>query len=312
MSEPPNVRGDGKDRTWTVLELLQWTTDHFAAKGLESPRLDAELLLAHALGLRRLDLYLRYEDPVAATERARYRELIGQRAGERMPVSLLLGEREFWSLRFRVTSDVLTPRPETETLVEAALARLPDAERDYTILDLGTGSGALALALAHEKPRARVTATDISAAALDVARGNAEALGLAEGVRFLEGSLFEPVREEQFDLIVSNPPYLARSGASALPPELAHEPAEALFGGEDGYSVLRPLFEQAGERLAPGGWLIVEVDPDQAKACVDWSVASGLEEAAAVKDLAGRRRAVVARRAMDGARVSPGRREPAP
>ncbi len=301
MSGPPNAQGGGTDRTWTVLELLQWTTDHFAAKGLESPRLDAELLLAHALGLRRLDLYLRYEDLVGAAERARYRELIGQRAGERMPVSLLLGEKEFWSLRFRVTPDVLTPRPESETLVEAALARLPDAEREYTILDLGTGSGALALALAHEKPRARVTATDLSGAALEVARGNAEALDLAQGVRFIEGSLFEPVAGEQFDLIVSNPPYLAQSRASALPPELAHEPAEALFGGEDGLAILRPLFAQAREHLAPGGWLIVEVDPDQAKAGMDWAVASGLGEAAAIKDLSGQSRAVVARRGMERA-----------
>jgi release factor glutamine methyltransferase len=301
MSGPPNAQGGGTDRTWTVLELLQWTTDHFAAKGLESPRLDAELLLAHALGLRRLDLYLRYEDLVGEAERARYRELIGQRAGERMPVSLLLGEKEFWSLRFRVTPDVLTPRPESETLVEAALARLPDAEREYTILDLGTGSGALALALAHEKPRARITATDLSGAALEVARGNAEALDLAQGVRFIEGSLFEPVAGEQFDLIVSNPPYLAQSRASALPPELAHEPAEALFGGEDGLAILRPLFAQAHERLAPGGWLIVEVDPDQAKAGMDWAVASGLGQAAAIKDLSGQSRAVVARRGMERA-----------
>jgi release factor glutamine methyltransferase len=279
-----------------VLELLKWTTDHFAAKGLESPRLDAELLLAHVLGLRRLELYLRYQEPVAATERARFRELIGQRAGDRMPVSLLLGEKEFWSLPFKVTRDVLAPRPETETLVEAALARLPDAERAYTILDLGTGSGAIALALAHEKPRARITATDSSPAALDVARDNARALGAEDSVRFLEGPMFEPVRGEHFDLVVANPPYLARSRAGALPPELAHEPAEALFGGDDGYSVLQPLAEQAPSMLTPGGWLILEVDPEQAETLVGWCEAGGLARVDVVKDLAGRPRVVAARR----------------
>ncbi len=310
MSAPAHAQGNGSERIWTVLDLLKWTTDHFAAKGIETPRLDAELLLAHALGLRRLDLYLRYQEPVAADARARFRELIGQRVGARVPVALLLGEKEFWSLSFSVTADVLTPRPDTETLVEAALARLPDAERAYRVLDVGTGSGAIALALAHEKPRARITATDISPEALEVAGRNAEALGAADSVRFLRGDLFSPVQDEFFDLIVSNPPYLARADAGALAPELAHEPEQALFGGEDGYSVLRPLAEQAPDRLEPGGWLLVEVDPNQAKTVCGWFAAAGLGDGEILKDLAGRSRAVVARKPTlsPGSEV-PGRRD---
>lgn len=310
MSAPAHAQGNGSERIWTVLDLLKWTTDHFAAKGIETPRLDAELLLAHALGLRRLDLYLRYQEPVAADARARFRELIGQRVGARVPVALLLGEKEFWSLSFSVTADVLTPRPDTETLVEAALARLPDAERAYRVLDVGTGSGAIALALAHEKPRARITATDISPEALEVAGRNAEALGAADSVRFLRGDLFSPVQDELFDLIVSNPPYLARADAGALAPELAHEPEQALFGGEDGYSVLRPLAEQAPDRLEPGGWLLVEVDPNQAKTVGGWFAAAGLGDGEILKDLAGRSRAVVARKPTlsPGSEV-PGRRD---
>lgn len=303
MGAPLNPGGAGDERIWTVLDLLKWTTDHFTAKGLESPRLDAEILLAHALELRRLDLYLRYQEPVGAAARARYRELIGQRAGERKPVSILVGEKEFWSLPFEVTSDVLTPRPDTETLVEAALARLPDAERAYTILDLGTGSGAIALALAHEKPLARITATDVSPAALAVARRNAEAQGSVERVRFLEGDLFEAVPGENFDLIAANPPYLARAAAADLVPELRHEPEQALFGGEDGYAVLRPLAEQAPALLAPGGWLVVEVDPRQAETVADWLGAAGLVEGEVLQDLAGRPRVVVGRRQGGG---SPG------
>jgi release factor glutamine methyltransferase len=292
MSGPTHAGASGEDRVWTVLDLLKWTTDHFATKGIDTPRLDAELLLAHALGLRRLDIYLRYEEPVTAETRAHYRQLVVQRAGERMPVALLLGEKEFWSLPFKVTKDVLTPRPDTETLVEAALARLPDAERAYSVLDLGTGSGAIALALAHEKPLARITATDLSPLALEVARQNAEALGAGESVRFIEGDLFEPVRGELFDLIVSNPPYLARASAQALAPELAHEPEQALFGGDDGYAVLGPLAEQVRPMLEAGGWFLVELDPGQAATVIGWLEAAGLGEATILKDLAGRSRVV--------------------
>ena len=253
----------GPDRTWTVLELLRWTTDYFERSGIESARLDAEVLLAHALETQRLRLYIDYEKPVLPAERDRYRALVRRRAAERVPVSLLLGSREFWSNEFKVTSDVLTPRPETETLVEAALSKMPDPKAAVRILDIGTGSGAIALSLAGERPDAEVTATDLSEAALQIALENADQLHVRERIRFVSGDLFEPVKGEQFDLIVSNPPYVAERDANKLPPELAHEPKMALFAGEDGLDVIRRLVAEAGAYLNEEGWLFFELSPEQ-------------------------------------------------
>jgi release factor glutamine methyltransferase len=278
-----------------VLELQRWTTDYFARAGIESARLDAEVLLAFALGIDRLRLYIDYEKPVTSEERDRFRELVQRRAKERVPVSLLLGEREFWSLSFRVTPDVLTPRPETETLVEATLARIPDPESDVRILDIGTGSGAIALALVHERPKARITATDLSQAALQIAAENADALRVRERIRFLEGDLFEPVANECFDLVVSNPPYLARDDESTLPPELAHEPEMALFGGSDGLDVIGRLVAEAGDHLSPGGWLLMELSPEQVEAVERSCVQAGFVDVERRFDLAQRPRVVGAR-----------------
>lgn len=287
---------------WTVLELLRWTAQHFAERGIDTARLDAELLLADVLGCDRLRLYVDHDKPVGEGERARFRELVRARAGERVPVSILLGRREFWSLPLAVTRDVLTPRPETETLVAAALDALPDREAEWRVLDVGTGSGAIALAIAHERPKARVTATDVSPAALAVARGNAEALGLGLRVRFLEGALFAPVAAElaagaRFDAVVSNPPYVARRDAESLPPELRHEPALALFGGEDGSELLRALAAEVAGALAPGGFAAFELDPRQAEAMAAWLAAGGLAGATVHRDAAGRPRVVSARKA---------------
>ena len=165
-----------RERSWTVLELLRWTTEYFDKAGIEGARLDAEVLLAHALEIDRLRLYVDYEKPVLAAERDRFRDLVRRRAQDRVPVSLLLGKREFWSLEFTVTSDVLTPRPETETLVEAGLSKIGDLDSTARILDVGTGSGAIALSLASERPQADVTATDLSKAALQIAAKNADHL----------------------------------------------------------------------------------------------------------------------------------------
>jgi release factor glutamine methyltransferase len=288
-------------QSWTVLELLRWTARHFAARGIETARLDAELLLASVLDCDRLRLYVDHDKPVGEAERARFRELVRARAGERVPVSILLGRREFWSLPLAVTRDVLTPRPETETLVAAALDALPDPEREWSVLDVGTGAGAIALAIASERPKARVTATDVSPAALAVARENAAALGLAERVRFLEGSLFEPVAGElasgaRFDAVVSNPPYVARRDAAGLPPELRHEPEIALFAGEDGDDVLRALADEVAGALAPGGFAAFELDPRQAERVASWLAGAGLAGATIHRDAAGRPRVVSARR----------------
>jgi len=283
-------------RTWTVLDLLRWTTQHFAERGIDTPRLDAECLLAFALGCDRLALYVNHDRPVDDGERARFRDLVRERAASRVPVALLVGEREFWSLRLRVTRDVLVPRPDTETLVAAALDLFPDREAELAVLDVGTGSGAIALAIASERPKARVTATDVSAPALAVARDNAERLGLAGRIRLAEGPLFEPVAGERFDLVVSNPPYVALRDAASLAPELAHEPRGALFAGADGTDVLRAFAAQVREALAPDGAALVELDPAQADTVAAWLAAADLREVRTHRDMAGRARVVAARR----------------
>lgn len=279
--------------TWTVLDLLKWTTSHFSERGIETPRLDAECLLAHALGGDRLRLYLDFDKPVTEPERARFRELVKRRGSDRVPVAQLLGRREFWSLPLRVGPEVLVPRPETETLVEAALERLP-LEGEVRVLELGTGSGAVALALAQERPRARITATDISLKALELARRNADELHLGEHIRWLEGSLFEPVEGERFDLVVSNPPYVAESLRSELAPELAHEPEEALFAGPEGTDVLRQLVHGVSAVLEPGGSLAVELSSEQAPVVEGWCREVGLLDVGRRRDLAGRVRVLLA------------------
>jgi release factor glutamine methyltransferase len=281
--------------TWTVVALLRWMEGHFRERGIDSPRLDAECLLAHALGLSRLDLYLQHDKPVTEPERATLRELVRRRARERVPVAQLTGRKEFWSLPLFVNGDVLVPRPETETLVEAALGFLPDREGEYRILDVGTGSGAVALALAHERPKARVLATDVSAAALEVARENARRLGLADRMAFAAGSLLEPAAGQRFDLVVSNPPYLALGEATGLAPELAHEPPAALFAGPDGLAVLAPLVAGVASVLATSAGFAVELAPDQASGVAGACAAAGLRDVRVLRDLAGRPRVVVAR-----------------
>ncbi len=312
----PAPRSDARDKTWTVLELLRWTTDYFARNGIDSARLDAEVLLAHALETERLRLYIDYEKPVLPEERDRYRALVQRRARERVPVSQLLGEREFWSLPFKVTSDVLTPRPETETLVEFGLSKAkkagaPDAagefesreeatgtddsRRPLRILDIGTGSGAIALALASELPHAEITATDLSERALQIAMLNADQLHTRERIRFLVGDLFEPVASERFDLIVSNPPYVASKDAGSCPPELSHEPEMALFAGHDGLDVIRRLIVSAGDHLSPGGWLGIELSPEQADTVEQELSQAGFVDVERRFDLASRPRVVGAR-----------------
>ncbi len=297
---PPS---SGRDRVWTVLELLRWTTDYFSRVGIETARLDAEVLLAHALETERLRLYVDHEKPVLAAERDRFRALVKRRADDRVPVSQLLGVREFWSLPFRVSSEVLTPRPETETLVEAALQKVAaiqgDPERAIRILDLGTGTGAIALSLASELPHAEITATDISEPALQIAAENADHLHTRERIRLLLGDLFAPVASEQFDVIVSNPPYVARSDAASLPPELSHEPEMALFAGADGLDVIRRLVAEAGDHLSPGGWLLFELSPEQVEVAEQELSSAGFVELERHFDLAKWPRVVGARRRVD-------------
>jgi len=284
------------DRTWTVLELIRWTTEHFASREITSPRLDAECLLAHALGTTRLKLYLDFEEPVAAGDRGTFRELVRRRADDRVPVALLTGRKEFWSLDLEVGPDVLVPRPETETLVELALQRADDIEAELTVLDLGTGSGAIAIALATELPKARITATDISPAALEVAQRNAETHGVSGRIRFLEGDAFAPVAGERFDLVLSNPPYVAERDEPDLAPELHHEPRSALFSGHDGTELLGRLAAAAEAQLADAGFVAFEVGTDQSEWLSGQLAQAGLAEISVHRDAAGRPRVVSASR----------------
>jgi release factor glutamine methyltransferase len=286
--------------TWTVLDLLRWTTAHFGQRGIETARLDAECLLAHALETERLRLYLEFDKPVEESERARFRALVKRRGTERVPVAHLTGQKEFWSLPLRVTPDVLTPRPDTETLVQAALDRLPGREAAARILDVGTGSGAIALALLSERPKATGVGTDVSAAALAVARENTEALGLRDRLELRAGALFAPVAGERFDLIVSNPPYLAESEAPGLAPELAFEPKQALFAGPLGTEVLQALVEGALAQLGPNGFLLLEVAPAQAPIVAGWMRTAGFEDVSVHDDLGRRPRVVSGRLARTG------------
>jgi release factor glutamine methyltransferase len=286
---------------WTIGRLLTWTTDYLKKQTFASPRLDAELLLAHACGCERIGLYTRYEEIVDEPTRTKFRDLVKRRA-EGMPVAYLLGRREFYSLNFAVTPDVLIPRPETEFAVIAVLDRLKERPVDAPparVIDIGTGSGAIAVTVAKHAPTALVTAVDISPAALAVARTNAEGNGVSEQLTFVESDLFSAVPPElRFDMVVSNPPYVSRSEGEKLSPEVRnHEPQRALIAGETGTEVIARLIPQAGERLNSGGWLIIEISPMIEAPVRELLVADGCwESIQVVKDLAQLPRIVQARR----------------
>jgi release factor glutamine methyltransferase len=257
---------------WTVGRLLQWTADYLKGHGSESPRLDAEVLLAEALGCQRIELYTTFEDVPGDDKRSAFRELVRRRA-EGTPVAYLVGRREFYSLSFRVTPDVLIPRPETELLVVAVLdlvkAKGPESSNSQSpipnplIADVGTGSGIIAVCLAKHLPGSRVTAIDISPAALAVAEENAKKHGVAERIEFVAGDLLASVPAgRQFDVVVSNPPYVTTAELETLAPDVKKfEPHGALVAGPKGTEVIERLIPQAAERLCPGGHLLMEISP---------------------------------------------------
>jgi release factor glutamine methyltransferase len=252
---------------WTLMKLVQWAAGYFESRQIDSPRATAEILLAHAIGAKRIDLYLRYDQPLLAEELSRFKVLIKRRAG-REPVAYILGHREFWSMDLEVDRNVLIPRPETECLVERALEVLvadPNPERK-SVLELGTGCGAVLLALASEKPRNSYLGTDISDRAVRVARRNSIRHGLGETVRFVVADWLAPfgTKSGVFDLIVSNPPYIRSGDLKRLQPEIhLYEPAAALDGAEDGLRCLRHIIECAHLYLKPAGALLLEIGHDQ-------------------------------------------------
>jgi release factor glutamine methyltransferase len=286
---------------WTIGRLLEWTTDYLKQHGAESPRLEAEVLLAHARSCRRIELYTCFTDPAGDELRTKFRELV-RRRGEGMPVAYLVGHREFFSLDFRVTPDVLIPRPETEFLVMAVLDHIKgrfSAAAAIDIADVGTGSGIVAIALARQAPQARVTAIDVSPAALAVAADNAQRLQVAARVELVESDLFGRIpTERSFDIIASNPPYVSDQELADLPREVkAYEPQLALAAGPSGTAVIERLIPQAVERLRPGGSLLLEISPMlQQRVETLLAAEPRLEAGSTIKDLAGLPRIVQARR----------------
>lgn len=318
---------------WTVGRIIDWTTQHLKKHGSDTPRLDTEILLAKARGCPRIQLYVDYAVPLKESERATMRDLVRRRA-QHEPVAYLVGHREFFGLDFRVNSDVLIPRPETETLVlevitaarkraeqagpsavsessphssDASTERepetLPEASSSspatLRVLDLGTGSGCIAVSSAVHVPEAVVTAIDISPKALEVSRENAAAHSVSSRIRFLEGDLFAPLAaDEQFEIIVSNPPYVADGDMETLPGDVRlHEPHLALRAGPEGLDVITRLVAAAGERLVAGGLLLIEFSPEQADAVAALvSIRPEFESPSVLKDSTGRQRVIRARR----------------
>ncbi len=275
---------------WTIRRLLEWTTDYLKGRGISSARLEAEVLLAHALGSSRIQLYTRFDDLPSDEERTRFRDLVKRRAaGE--PVAYLVGHKEFYSLDFDVSPDVLIPRPETEQLALEGieyLRRLGKAGRSddgaensptpsgkestggekgtvgpFAVLDIGTGSGALAITIAKNVPEANVLAVDLSPEALAVAEKNAEKLGVADRIEFRVSDLLATVEPDStFDLIVSNPPYVSRAEYDALDrTERDYEPKMALLSGETGLELIERILEEAPRYLRKGGKLLIEMSP---------------------------------------------------
>jgi release factor glutamine methyltransferase len=285
---------------WTVRRVLEWTAKDLAGLGIPTARLDAELLLSHALGCDRVRLYMDLTRPLDAAELATVRELVKRRR-KREPVAYILGHKEFYKRRFVVTRDVLVPRPETELLVDRALEILPasDPREHARALDLCTGSGVVAITLALERPELGVDGADLAAAALTIARANAQALGAGERVQWYEGDLFEALPgRTAYALITANPPYVADGVLAELAPEVReHEPRLALSGGDDGLAVIRRLCAQAPEWLLSGGSLLFEHGFDQGERVLALLQSDARWEAVrSHKDLAGADRIAEARR----------------
>jgi len=278
---------------WTPLTVLDWTTKRFDEAGHPSPRLEAQVLLAHVLQCDRVALYTGFDKPLAPAELTAYRALIKRRlAGE--PSAYLVGEKEFWSLPLSVTPGVLIPRPDTETLIQVCLEVAARSE-PIRIVDIGTGSGAIAISLAVELPQAVVVATDISGEALEVAASNAQRHGVADRIQFLMGDLANALpATAQFDLLVANLPYIPTGDIASLSPEVRHEPVTALDGGPDGLDLVRRLIGDAPARVIAGGHVALEHAPNQADT-VAGLLSDEFDDVRTRKDLAGRPRVTFAK-----------------
>jgi len=256
---------------WNIVKLLLWTTSYFKSHGIDSPRATAEILLAHILKLKRIDLYLQYDQPLGSDELTRFKALIKRRVN-REPVAYIVGVKEFWSMDFIVTGNVLIPRPETECLVEAAISVLHQdskqnaKDKSRRVLELGTGSGAIILALASRRTEHLFFASDRSLKAVELAKENAGCHGLDKVVDFFCGDWLTPLSDDRhrFDMIISNPPYIRTRAIGRLQPEIySFEPIVALDGDQDGLLCLRLIIDSAYRYLNPGGSLMLEIGHDQ-------------------------------------------------
>jgi release factor glutamine methyltransferase len=261
--KPPKI----KESPWTILKILHWTTSYFNSHRIEGARASAEILLANSLGLKRIDLYLHYDQPLSQKELAKFKTLIKRRI-KREPVAYITGNKEFWSINLDLTQDVLIPRPDTECLVEQALAYIPgkDSNARWKILELGTGSGAIILSMAIQHPQHRYFASDLSEKALRIAKANSKKHHLNDVIHFFVGDWFCPIKNNirNLDMIVSNPPYVPSHIIAGLEPEIAiYEPRIALDGGKDGLESLNLIINQAPSFLKPRGYLILEIGYDQ-------------------------------------------------
>ncbi len=288
------------ETTWSVLKLIKWTAGYLSEKGISTARLDGELLLAHLLGMDRTHLYMNFDQPLTKEELVAFKSLV-KRRGNREPLQYITERQEFWSMPFKVSPNVLIPRPETELLVEEAIkaikATFPQDD-SLNLLDIGTGSGALAAALAKEIKSASIIGVDISDEAIALARENIEFNDLSSSVTLLQGDLFKPVGEKRFHLIVSNPPYIPHHELKGLQPEVSqYEPLSALDGGEDGLDYYRELIPKAPEYLMPEGWLMVEHGMGQAEEIIALFEETGsFTKIENVNDLAGIDRVVIGKR----------------
>lgn len=273
-------------KDWTIADVLRWAADDFRARGIDSPRLDAEVLLTRALGTTRVQLVVDAQRSLTPEELARFREMVKRRRA-REPVAYILGEREFYGRVFRVDARVLVPRPDTETLVEVALERSRHVSMSMRALDLCTGSGCIAITLARERPTSTVLATDASEGALAVARENALRLG-AYNVALRAGDLYAAATPAPpFDVITANPPYIARGEIPMLMKDVRDfEPKLALEGGDDGLAVIRRVVAGAPAHLAPGGVLAVEVGAGQAPAAAELFASAGFDSIELRRDYA--------------------------
>lgn len=296
MTQPAAAPPPAADEPWTVRRVLEWTTSHLKKHQSDTPRLDAEILLAHARGCQRIQLYTQFDEPLTDAVRAQMRELV-QRRAKAEPVAYLVGQREFFSLKFHVTRDVLIPRPDTETLVMEVLDSIKGREAPK-VLDLCTGSGCIAVSVAKNAKTAQVLATDISPAAIAIATENVNRHQVTDRVRLIESDLFSAVPDaEKFDVIASNPPYVPSNEIDQLDAEVSkHEPRLALDGGPDGLDIIRRIVDQAPKFANPGALLLIEFTPEQAPTLEQLvSADSRYQDVAIRKDLGHRPRVLSAK-----------------